>query len=956
VDIFDQLDDGAKPAPAQDIFDTLTTQKPPAQKPATDIFDEVAPPTPPPAPIAAPKVVASPKSAPLPPIDFSNVDATKGSESGGFGEITGNEWQAKQLAKFTKPADAVLAKLAPKVETPEQKGQLEKAVADINASKLETPGTAKQALTAAFSPPKPFTDLVEIGRGIQQDNRDTVLAMRNLAAKHGIDPDKAAKLPSLAEQYMRGGANALLDTALSFTSPGGLVTLGFGSLPKAVQKSASVGFSAQMLSQFPDAAQQLLDEESKPDSEKDHVKIAQLYLGAMGDAGFGILAGTHGLLPSVPETITPQKGVPNASQITSPESVLESQVRPQVGEETRIRQQGQAAEARPEKTQVVPSPVEAQSVLTPPPAPEPVVSPTTKPVDVIQKVLAIPPKDLMASFPMGENNLTGSAYRLGRNLTSPDELTALQDAQTETKARVDKFRKDGDLNNAMIEAARHQFFNEAYQAATGTGSARLALAKDPNYKPPFPVPAEKQSAVSVAQPEKTPVASDIELARQTLEKEGKLTVSLVQRRNKLGYVKSAAAVDALAANGEIVKQPDGTWVKSPPREIIEPSQDTQVGENAAGEKLYERKDGSRYRIQGGKPNFGGDLAPKPAVEKAAPVAAELKVGDPIKLMGVDSVLADTHTEDGMKYEIFNGAALGEKRAAIRATNLDTGNITTLKQYPDYDAAMKDWNGVVKREKTWEETARGRSVYKSNLATENAKDEKVVAAMKAAPSYPKLKAAYDRFRRSLYGKSYNPTVIETKPWDMLDSSSGVMNAKSAMAKTLRELESKVFAESGLPRKKPDSKFRGGTGVDWDKVQVEKPKPAESAAVPNHIQIRQEGQRQFEFDNKYAKLMKAGKGEKDAAANEFSPEDAKTALARLEAAPGFDAEAKASLERRIGGVSETPKLAVENGYESPKAFADDFAKNRDAEVNETEEEFLNRRHCMGTIPSRKSMLNE
>lgn len=52
-------------------------------------------------------------------------------------------------------------------------------------------------------------------------------------------------------------------------------------------------------------------------------------------------------------------------------------------------------------------------------------------------------------------------------------------------------------------------------------------------------------------------------------------------------------------------------------ETIEPANDTPVGENAAGEKLYERKDGSRYRIRPdnkNKPDFGGDLAP---VEKKA---------------------------------------------------------------------------------------------------------------------------------------------------------------------------------------------------------------------------------------------------------------------------------------------------------------------------------------------------
>jgi len=53
-----------------------------------------------------------------------------------------------------------------------------------------------------------------------------------------------------------------------------------------------------------------------------------------------------------------------------------------------------------------------------------------------------------------------------------------------------------------------------------------------------------------------------------------------------------------------------------PRETITPAEDTVVGQNAAGEQLYERQDGSRYRMRldrpdrtAGYPDFGGDLAP-----------------------------------------------------------------------------------------------------------------------------------------------------------------------------------------------------------------------------------------------------------------------------------------------------------------------------------------------------------
>jgi len=61
----------------------------------------------------------------------------------------------------------------------------------------------------------------------------------------------------------------------------------------------------------------------------------------------------------------------------------------------------------------------------------------------------------------------------------------------------------------------------------------------------------------------------------------------------------------------------------PKRETITPSEDKPVGKNAAGEPLYERADGSRYRMRNDSPNtkpngypdFGGDLAP--VDEKAA---------------------------------------------------------------------------------------------------------------------------------------------------------------------------------------------------------------------------------------------------------------------------------------------------------------------------------------------------
>lgn len=73
------------------------------------------------------------------------------------------------------------------------------------------------------------------------------------------------------------------------------------------------------------------------------------------------------------------------------------------------------------------------------------------------------------------------------------------------------------------------------------------------------------------------------------------------------------AIAIAPANNPKVRQ---VWVEPAKTEIITPANDTPVGRNDAGEQLYERTDGSRYRMRldrkdrpNGYPDFGGDLAP-----------------------------------------------------------------------------------------------------------------------------------------------------------------------------------------------------------------------------------------------------------------------------------------------------------------------------------------------------------
>lgn len=84
-------------------------------------------------------------------------------------------------------------------------------------------------------------------------------------------------------------------------------------------------------------------------------------------------------------------------------------------------------------------------------------------------------------------SLTPAAYDLGLSVTDPAHLEALQQAAERVKAKGKAAMAKGDFNVAAPELMKGQFFREAYEAATGTGSAGKALReKDPNYQPPFP--------------------------------------------------------------------------------------------------------------------------------------------------------------------------------------------------------------------------------------------------------------------------------------------------------------------------------------------------------------------------------------------------------------------------------------------------------------------------------------
>ncbi len=101
--------------------------------------------------------------------------------------------------------------------------------------------------------------------------------------------------------------------------------------------------------------------------------------------------------------------------------------------------------------------------------------------------------------------LTKTAWELGQNVKSPEEVSELKNQQDEMAKQFQAARAKKDFNEMTIVVAKGQFFREAHEAATGTGSAGLALKEaNPNYKAPFPVeesPSTTEGTKNVPSPE-----------------------------------------------------------------------------------------------------------------------------------------------------------------------------------------------------------------------------------------------------------------------------------------------------------------------------------------------------------------------------------------------------------------------------------------------------------------------
>ncbi|MDD5485936.1 MAG: hypothetical protein PHW65_00015 [Dehalococcoidales bacterium] len=141
---------------------------------------------------------------------------------------------------------------------------------------------------------------------------------------------------------------------------------------------------------------------------------------------------------------------------------------------------------------------------------------------------------------------------------------------------------------------------------------------------------------------------------------------------------------------------------------------------------------------------------------------------------------------------------------------------------------------------WQETPRGRSIYKSDLTQETVKENNVADKIINAPSWNNLLKAYKSFIISLYGKDSGRAKNAEKeaiqqPWKLLTAHADVMNARSMRSITLRKLADAVFRETKLPRNQK-GQMRGMNGINWDKVIT--PTKAEPGTLPPSAQPKPE----------------------------------------------------------------------------------------------------------------------
>jgi N12 class adenine-specific DNA methylase len=133
------------------------------------------------------------------------------------------------------------------------------------------------------------------------------------------------------------------------------------------------------------------------------------------------------------------------------------------------------------------------------------------------------------------------------------------------------------------------------------------------------------------------------------------------------------------------------------------------------------------------------------IDSIAIPVKKLKIGDAITIMDIDAILADSHDIGGVRYELFNAAKGKDKRGIVRITDIETGNVVTLKSYEEYDKAEKELKDAVwKSEHETPENKPKETRYKAMVT-----DKETGKAFAIAREYPTKEAFIFDLRRNGY---------------------------------------------------------------------------------------------------------------------------------------------------------------------------------------------------------------
>jgi hypothetical protein len=100
------------------------------------------------------------------------------------------------------------------------------------------------------------------------------------------------------------------------------------------------------------------------------------------------------------------------------------------------------------------------------------------------EVSAMSPTEFANRFRGGD--MTAKAIEYGRSITTPEQVDALRKQYQAAYKEYNELLENGRIEDAVLINTKPQFFREAYEAATGTGSGKdTALLMDKDYKAPI---------------------------------------------------------------------------------------------------------------------------------------------------------------------------------------------------------------------------------------------------------------------------------------------------------------------------------------------------------------------------------------------------------------------------------------------------------------------------------------